>query len=141
MTDVLTPARPARATSLNVDVYVVNGGVSGWCPVRLDPQSFSEAIVSSSVNPPPSRGEETVSTATGGRGASRAVVAEQRERFGGMKFGACFFGWLTATGTAVILTALLTAVGAGVGLARDLTPIRRWPVRRPSGWSAASSCW
>ena len=37
-----------------------------------------------------------------------------------MKFGACFFGWLTATGTAVILTALLTAIGAGVGLARDL---------------------
>jgi hypothetical protein len=39
-----------------------------------------------------------------------------------MKFGACFFGWLTATGTAVILTALLTAVGAGVGLANDLNP-------------------
>jgi hypothetical protein len=39
-----------------------------------------------------------------------------------MKFGACFFGWLTATGTAVILTALLTAIGAGVGLARDLNP-------------------
>ena len=38
-----------------------------------------------------------------------------------MKFGACFFGWLTATGTAVILTALLTAVGASVGLARDLS--------------------
>jgi len=37
-----------------------------------------------------------------------------------MKVGACFFGWLTATGTAVILTALLTAIGAGVGLARDL---------------------
>lgn len=52
---------------------------------------------------------------------SRAVVAEQRNRFGGMKFGACFFGWLTATGTAVLLTALLTAIGAGVGLGRDLS--------------------
>ena len=39
----------------------------------------------------------------------REVVRRQRERFGGMKFGACFFGWLTATGTAVLLTALLTA--------------------------------
>ena len=76
--------------------------------------------MSSAVNPPTSRGDETVSTAKSGRGTSRAVVAEQRDRFGGMKFGACFFGWLTATGTAVILTALLTAIGAGVGLARNL---------------------
>ena len=37
-----------------------------------------------------------------------------------MKIGSCFFGWLTATGTAVILTALLTAVGAGVSRARGL---------------------
>ena len=53
--------------------------------------------------------------------SSRDVVAEQKERFGGMKFGACFFGWLAATGTAVLLTALLTAVGAGVGLRPYLT--------------------
>ena len=38
-----------------------------------------------------------------------------------MKVGACFFGWLTATGTAVILTALLTAVVTSVGLERDLS--------------------
>ncbi len=38
-----------------------------------------------------------------------------------MKFGACFFRWLTATGTAVILTALLAVVGAGVGVARNLS--------------------
>ena len=47
----------------------------------------------------------------------REVVARQRERFGGMKFGASFFGWLTATGMAVLLTALLAAAGAGLGLA------------------------
>lgn len=39
-----------------------------------------------------------------------------------MKFGACFFGWLTATGTAVLVASLLTAVGAGAGLGRYLTP-------------------
>jgi hypothetical protein len=77
--------------------------------------------MSSSVNPPPSEASPSDATVSSGRRRpSRAVVAEQRERFGGMKVGACFFGWLTATGTAVILTALLTAVGAGVGLARDL---------------------
>src|SRR5215210_2665726 len=50
----------------------------------------------------------------------REVVARQRERFGGMKFGASFFGWLTATGMAVLLTALLAAAGAGLGLARKV---------------------
>ncbi len=52
---------------------------------------------------------------------TREVVRRQRERFGGMKFGACFFGWLTATGTAVLLTALLTAAGAALGLTQDAT--------------------
>ena len=50
----------------------------------------------------------------------REVVAREKERFGGMKFGACFFGWLTATGMAVLLTALVAAAGAGVSLATDL---------------------
>lgn len=49
------------------------------------------------------------------------VVQRQKERFGGMKFGACFFGWLTATGTAVLLTALLTAAGAAFGLGQNLS--------------------
>ena len=53
--------------------------------------------------------------------STREVVARQKERFGGMKFGACFFGWLTATGTAVLLTALVTAAGAAVGLSQDVT--------------------
>ena len=50
----------------------------------------------------------------------REVVAREKERFGGMKFGACFFDWLTATGMAVLLTALLAAAGAGLGLATNL---------------------
>jgi hypothetical protein len=55
------------------------------------------------------------------------VVARQRERFGGMKFGACFFGWLTATGMAVLLTALLAAAGTGLGLAANLNPTNAVP--------------
>ncbi|HEY5787133.1 MAG TPA: hypothetical protein VIT65_20395 [Microlunatus sp.] len=51
---------------------------------------------------------------------TREVVRRQKDRFGGMKFGACFFGWLTATGTAVLLTALLTAAGAALGLGQNL---------------------
>jgi len=44
------------------------------------------------------------------------VVEREKEEFGGVKIGSAFFGWLTATGTAVILTALVAATGAAIGL-------------------------
>jgi hypothetical protein len=44
------------------------------------------------------------------------VLAREQERFGGFKFGSAFFGWLTATGTAVLLTAVVAAVGAAIGI-------------------------
>jgi hypothetical protein len=45
-------------------------------------------------------------------------VAQQRQRdeYGGFNIGAAFFGWLVAVGIAVILTALLSAAGAAIGL-------------------------
>jgi hypothetical protein len=48
-----------------------------------------------------------------------SVVAREKDRYGGIKWGSAFFGWLTATGTAVILTAVLVAAGAVVGLNTD----------------------
>ena len=48
-----------------------------------------------------------------------ALLAAERERFGGIKFGAAFFGWLTATGMVVLLSALAAAVGAAVGVSTD----------------------
>ena len=74
------------------------------------------------TNNPPDRTEVQPATdpATDQTTLSRQeVVAREKERFGGMKFGACFFGWLTATGMAVLLTALLAAAGAGVSLATN----------------------
>lgn len=44
------------------------------------------------------------------------VVADRRARFGGVKIGSAFFGWLTATGMMVILAALLAGVGAATGI-------------------------
>ena len=41
---------------------------------------------------------------------------EARERFGGLNWGAAFFGWLTALGMAAILTAILSAAGAAIGI-------------------------
>lgn len=46
----------------------------------------------------------------------RQVAAREREAFGGVKVGAAFFGWLTAFGMATLLTALLAATGAALGL-------------------------
>jgi hypothetical protein len=47
-----------------------------------------------------------------------AVVDREREALGGVKVGSAFFGWLTATGMAVLLTALVAAGGAAVSLAQ-----------------------
>ncbi|WIX92405.1 hypothetical protein [Amycolatopsis sp. DG1A-15b] len=50
-------------------------------------------------------------------GPSRGdVLHRQKDRFGGIKWGSAFFGWLTAIGTAVLLFALLTAIGGLIGL-------------------------
>ena len=47
-----------------------------------------------------------------------SVVGRERQALGGVKIGSAFFGWLTATGMAVLLTALVTAGGAAVSLAQ-----------------------
>jgi amino acid transporter len=51
------------------------------------------------------------------RAAGPGVVQQrQRNEYGGFNFGAAFFGWLVAVGMAVLLTALLSAAGAAIGL-------------------------
>src|SRR4051812_13811608 len=51
------------------------------------------------------------------RAAGPAVVQQrQRDEYGGFNLGAAFFGWLVAVGLAVLLTALLSAAGAAIGL-------------------------
>ena len=67
---------------------------------------------------------DSVSGASSGaratRGAARDAVAAQHDRFGGIKWGAAFFGWLSANGLAVLLVALLTAGGVALGLSQGL---------------------
>jgi len=46
----------------------------------------------------------------------REGVDAQHDRFGGIKWGAAFFGWLSANGLAVIIAALLAAGGVAFGL-------------------------
>ncbi|WP_374970391.1 hypothetical protein [Terrabacter sp. BE26] len=60
---------------------------------------------------------ETVPADRAERLAREDVVLDQRDAFGGVKVGSAFFGWLTATGMAVLLTALVAAAGTAVGVA------------------------
>ncbi|MFI5026116.1 MAG: hypothetical protein ACHQCI_05140 [Solirubrobacterales bacterium] len=56
---------------------------------------------------------------------NRTVAAAQerrRDRFGGVNWGAAFFGWLVAVGMAVLLTALLSAAGAAVAISEIDSP-------------------
>jgi hypothetical protein len=85
--------------------------------------------MSTAVNPPSdkdasTRGRDEVkSPTTSGDPAPldrRDVVARQKEQFGGMKFGSAFFGWLAATGMAVLLTALVAGAGTALGLTRNV---------------------
>jgi hypothetical protein len=48
----------------------------------------------------------------------RDAHAIQRDEFGGLNWGAAFFGWLVAIGVATLLTAILSAAGAAIGLTK-----------------------
>jgi hypothetical protein len=61
----------------------------------------------------------TTSSATNGTATASALEkarARQRDEFGGINWGASFFGWLVAIGVAALLTSLLAAAGAAIGL-------------------------
>jgi hypothetical protein len=51
----------------------------------------------------------------------REVVAREKEAYGGVKVGAAFFGWLTAMGMAVLLTALVAGTGTALTLGAGIT--------------------
>lgn len=66
----------------------------------------------------------SVRSTTDGVGAAEtmsAVRARQREEYGGINWGAAFFGWLVAVGVAVLLTGILAAAGAAIGLTEPST--------------------
>ncbi|MCU1537495.1 MAG: hypothetical protein JWP82_1846 [Humibacillus sp.] len=79
--------------------------------VRPDPNDRRDADVRTVHHDPPAP-NRAISD-------SRTLVDRQQEQFGGMKPGSAFFGWLTATGTAVLLTAVISAAGVALGLASN----------------------
>ncbi len=54
--------------------------------------------------------------------SSREIVAREKEMFGGIKIGSAFFGWLTATGTAVLIGTILAASGAALAALNNTAP-------------------
>ena len=61
-------------------------------------------------------GNGSTATTTLDREHMHEVRARQREEFGGINWGAAFFGWLVAVGLGALLVGLLAAAGAAVGL-------------------------
>jgi hypothetical protein len=51
-----------------------------------------------------------------GTDALQTMRSRQRERFGGIKWGSAFFGWLSAIGLAAILSGILVGAGVALGL-------------------------
>lgn len=79
-------------------------------------------------SPGPAHGGTTDSSTEGSstegahstRGVALDAVDAQRSRYGGIKWGAAFFGWLSANGLAVLLVALLSAAGVAIGLTQGV---------------------
>ena len=63
-----------------------------------------------------SRPESRTGDGSASRSALETARTRQRDEFGGINWGASFFGWLVAVGVAALLTALLAAAGAAIGL-------------------------
>ncbi|MET4783679.1 hypothetical protein [Glaciihabitans sp. UYNi722] len=81
-------------------------------PIAIGPAGSSTDVFAPAV---------AARAAVSGATSREKVVERERAEFGGMKFGSAFFGWLTATGTAVILTAVLAATGTAIGLGTNVT--------------------
>jgi hypothetical protein len=58
----------------------------------------------------------SVPTKNGLPADARERLTAQHDRFGGINWGAAFFGWLSANGLAVLLLAIISAAGLAIGL-------------------------
>jgi len=66
-------------------------------------------------------GTAVAAPGTATRDAMHTARARQRDEYGGINWGASFFGWLVAVGVAALLTAILAAAGAALDLTTTTT--------------------
>ncbi|MHA7294298.1 YrzE family protein [Arthrobacter sp. HLT1-21] len=95
------------------------GAASASPATRTQPVTVQP--VSHTVDPDDSRyrGAQDDRPTLPGSAERAALLQHEKDTFGGTKFGSAFFGWLTATGMAVLLTALVAAAGAVFGLSTN----------------------
>ena len=113
----LTPNNnPAAVNQASrVDPAPTTGITSGTESVRADRESPMVSAPTTQIPP-----DTNYSGEAAGRDTALdrdTVITREKERFGGVKIGSAFFGWLTATGMAVLLISLLAAAGVAFGLA------------------------
>ncbi|HMJ96093.1 MAG TPA: TIGR04086 family membrane protein [Thermoleophilaceae bacterium] len=92
-----------RSRSDSRDDYVDEGGGVATAPRR---DTNGDGVVE----------DRPVAGAPTTRETVRDVRDRQRAEYGGLNWGAAFFGWLVAIGMAVILLAILSAAGTAFGL-------------------------
>lgn len=112
MSDIHSTPEPRRSRDL--DAPARDDARLSHDPALRDPALHDPALHDSAHR------DEVHTTARGGSVPLRDDVhAREKAEFGGFKFGSAFFGWLTAMGTTVLLTALVTAIGANTGTTVD----------------------
>src|SRR5215212_11743443 len=65
-------------------------------------------------------GDRDVDEVDGRRRTRDAAVEHQREEYGGTNWGAAFFGFLVALGFGAVVTAIVAAAGAAIGLSNGV---------------------
>ena len=78
-------------------------------------------VATTTERPPPPQ-----APARGDRAAAAVLPTEearlrQREAFGGVNWGSAVFGWIVAIGIGVLLTAIVSAAGAAIGLTNNVS--------------------
>jgi len=80
-----------------------------------------EAAAGTATRRPAAARGATATGAVAGREHLDVARARQREQYGGVNWGAAFFGWLVAVGLGSLLVAILAAAGAAVGLTENVS--------------------
>ncbi|WP_219905640.1 hypothetical protein [Glaciihabitans tibetensis] len=65
-------------------------------------------------------------------------MARQKEQFGGIKIGSAFFGWLAATGTVVLLSAVAGTIAVLLGYSAETTTNQ---FADPTSWDMGTTAW
>ncbi|MGS0687318.1 hypothetical protein ACVBEQ_19570 [Nakamurella sp. GG22] len=84
-------------------------------PSRSDPAGTTARYATAGAHPVADETTERAMPATV-LPDRQTVAAREKEHFGGMSFGSGFFGWLTATGMAVLLITIVAAAGVALGV-------------------------